>query len=244
VKSYPINIKPYGQRAVLMEWPNKVEESILEDILQFVECFKALNLPNWEMSAAYNSLTLVNFREEVDFENINELILECYSKRMDSKVKNERFLWKIPVCYNIDFGIDIEEVSKTLKLSVKELIELHTSFEYMVYGIGFLPGFMYLGGLPEALEIPRRKEPRLSVAKGSVGLASKQTGIYPQDSPGGWNIIGSCPIPIFNPKLEKPCFVNVGDKIQFYEISRAEYDLRKIEGEVGIYKPEKIALDA
>lgn len=244
MKSYPINIKPYGQRAVLVEWPNNVDESILEDILQFIECFKTLNLPGWEMSAAYNSLTLVNSKEEVDFENIEKLILECYSKRMDSKVKNERFLWKIPVCYDVDFGIDIEEVSKTLKLSIKELIELHTSFEYTVYGIGFLPGFMYLGGLPATLEIPRRKEPRLSVAKGSVGLASKQTGIYPQDSPGGWNIIGSCPIPIFNPSLEKPCFVNVGDKIQFHNISRAEYDLRKIEGEVGIYKPEKITLDA
>nr|WP_299167349.1 5-oxoprolinase subunit PxpB [uncultured Allomuricauda sp.] len=244
MKSYPINIKQYGQNSVLVEWPNIVDEAILEDILQFVESFKNLNLAGWEMSAAYNSLTLVNSKEEVNFENIEKLILECYSKRMDSKVKNERFLWKIPVCYDVDFGIDIEEVSKTLKLSIKELIELHTSFKYTVYGIGFLPGFMYLGGLPATLEIPRRKEPRLAVAKGSVGLASKQTGIYPQDSPGGWNIIGSCPIPIFNPKLEKPCFVNVGDKIQFYKISRAEYDLHKIEGEVGIYKPEKIALNA
>lgn len=244
MKSYPINIKPYGQRAVLVEWPNNVDESILEEILQLVDCFKTLNLPGWEMSAAYNSLTLVNSKEEIDFETVEKLILECYSNRRDSKIKNEQFLWRIPVCYDSEFGIDMEEVSKTLKLPIEELVKLHTSNKYTVYGIGFLPGFMYLGGLPAALEIPRRKEPRLSVSKGSVGLASKQTGIYPQDSPGGWNIIGSCPIPIFNPKLENPCFVNVGDKIQFYKISRAEYDLRKIEGEVGIYKPEKVPLNA
>ena len=103
---------------------------------------------------------------------------------------------------------------------------------------------MYLGGLPKALEIPRRKEPRLHVVKGSVGLAAKQTGVYPQDSTGGWNIIGRCPIPIFNAKAVKHCFVNVGDKIMFYQITRAEYDLRKIEGEVGIYTPEKVTLDA
>ncbi|WP_420601943.1 5-oxoprolinase subunit PxpB [Flagellimonas sp.] len=244
MKSYPISIKPYGQNAVLVEWPNAVDESILEDILQFIDSFKELNLPGWEMSAAYNSLTMVNYQEEIDQEAIKKIITDLYSSNKQFKKKPEQHLWRIPVCYDLDFGIDLEETCSTLNLSIEKLIELHTSFEYVVYGIGFLPGFMYLGGLPEALEIPRRKEPRLSVAKGSVGLAGKQTGIYPQDSPGGWNIIGSCPIPIFNPSLEKPCFVNVGDKIQFHKISRAEYDLRKIECEVGIYKLEKIELNA
>jgi allophanate hydrolase subunit 1 len=86
--------------------------------------------------------------------------------------------------------------------------------------------------------------PRLQVFKGSVGLAGKQTGIYPQDSPGGWNIIGNCPISLFNVNLENPCFVSVGDQIQFYAISRAEYDLHKIETEVGIYNLDKIKIDA
>ncbi|SNZ00107.1 5-oxoprolinase subunit PxpB [Flagellimonas pacifica] len=244
MKSYPISIKPYGQNAVLVEWPNTVDESILKDILQFIDSFKELNLPGWEMSAAYNSLTMVNYYEEIDHEEIKKIITNCYSSNKQFEKKPKQCLWRIPVCYNLDFGIDLEETCKSLKLSKEKLIELHTSFEYVVYGIGFLPGFMYLGGLPEALEIPRRKEPRLSVAKGSVGLAGKQTGIYPQDSPGGWNIIGSCPIPIFDPSLKKPCFANVGDRIQFYKISRAEYDLRKIECEVGIYKLEKIRLNA
>ena len=103
---------------------------------------------------------------------------------------------------------------------------------------------MYLGGLPASLEIPRRAEPRLKVPKGSVGLASKQTGIYPQESPGGWNIIGNCPVDLFDPKKDDPCFVKVGDKIQFERISKAEYKLHKIEGEVGIYEPEKVVLNA
>ncbi len=244
MKNYSINIKPFGKRAILIEWPKKVDESILEDILDFSNSFKNLNLPNWEMSAAYNSLTMVNSAKDIDFKEIVPLIKDCYSKKTSSANKSERYLWRIPVCYDSDFAIDLEETSKTLGISIKKLIDLHTSNQYTVYGIGFLPGFMYLGGLPAELEIPRRKEPRLLVSKGSVGLAGKQTGIYPQDSPGGWNIIGSCPIPIFDTKVEKPCFVNVGDKIQFYQISKAEYDLHKIETEVGIYKLEKTPLHA
>lgn len=244
MKNYSIDIKPFGKRAILIEWPKQVDESILEDILDFSNSFKNLNLPNWEMSAAYNSLTMVNNIEDIDFQEMEKLIQDCYSKRTISKTDEGRYLWRIPVCYDSDFGIDLEEVSQSLKITTKELIEFHTSNQYTVYGIGFLPGFMYLGGLPSELEIPRRSEPRLSVEKGSVGLAGKQTGIYPQDSPGGWNIIGSCPVPIFNSKQENPCFVNVGDKIQFYQISKAEYDLRKIETEVGIYKLENTPLNA
>nr|WP_299485565.1 5-oxoprolinase subunit PxpB [uncultured Allomuricauda sp.] len=244
MKNYSINIKPFGKRAVLIEWPKKVDESILEDILDFSNSFKNLNLPNWEMSAAYNSLTMVNNTEDIDFVEMVPLIKDCYSKKTSSDNKSKRFLWRIPVCYDSDFAIDLQETSKTLGVSAKELIDLHTGNQYTVYGIGFLPGFMYLGGLPAELEIPRRKEPRLLVNKGSVGLAGKQTGIYPQDSPGGWNIIGSCPIPIFDARIENPCFVNVGDKIQFYQISKAEYDLHKIETEVGIYKLEKTPLHA
>ena len=244
MKSYPINIKSFGECAVLVEWPPKVDESILMDILDFVDSFKALKIPGWEMVIAYNSVTMVNNEDPVDFKKIESLITDCYSGRHGSKITRQHNLWNIPVCYDLEFGTDLQEVSKTLDLSIEELIAQHTSHQYIVYGIGFLPGFMYLGGLPKSLEVPRRSEPRLAVAKGSVGLAGKQTGVYPQDSPGGWNIIGNCPIPLFNPKLQEPCFVKVGDKVQFHAISKAEYDLHKIEGEVGIYKPEKVVLNA
>ncbi len=244
MKSYPITIKPFGESALLIEWPEQVEESILTDILRFVEVFKELGLPNWEMSVAYNSLTMVHHGEPIDLDEIEKTIMDCHGRTRSGATKRARYQWTLPVCYDLEFGIDLEEVCKVLELSREELIQQHTSQEYLVYGIGFLPGFMYLGGLPPSLEIPRRAEPRLQVAKGSVGLAAKQTGIYPQDSPGGWNIIGNCPIPLFNPLAEEACFVKVGDKIRFQEITRAEYELHKIEAEVGIYKPENKILDA
>jgi KipI family sensor histidine kinase inhibitor len=245
MKTYSIVIKPFGENAVLIEWPNKVEESILQDILQYCNHLKSkcLDLKSWELIPAYNSLLLLNKYEKLDFKKRSKELKAWYTEKKDTP-SSQGTLWKLPVCYDMEFGIDQEELSGILGLSTKDLIDLHTSLVFTVYGIGFLPGFMYLGGLPASLETPRKATPRLDVKKGSVGLAGKQTGIYPQDSPGGWNIIGNCPIPIFNVEKEEPCFVKVGDKIQFYEITRKEHELHSIEANVGIYNIEKISLDA
>ena len=244
MKKFPITIKPFGDSAVLIEWPSQVDGAILNEILDFVDAFKALGLPQWEMSVAYHSLTMVHRGEGMDFVDTKELLIDCHKGLKPTENKRKQHLWTLPVCYDGEFGIDIMEVCQRLGLSKEELIDLHTSQQYLVYGIGFLPGFMYLGGLPGSLEIPRRSAPRSQVAKGSVGLAAKQTGIYPQESPGGWNIIGSCPVPLFDPKADRPTFVKVGDRVRFQSIERAEYELHKIEAEVGIYKPDKMLLDA
>ncbi|GMN09004.1 5-oxoprolinase subunit PxpB [Croceitalea sp. MTPC9] len=243
MKSYPITVKDFGKKAILVEWPIEIEEGILNDIIRFKTILKNQFKEGLEFVPAYNSLTIISSNDSFDLQDFKNELPRLYSDRKIT-VKTNKFLWKIPVCYDNEFGIDLEEVASHLKTSITELIESHSSYEYTVYGIGFLPGFMYLGGLPKSLETKRKKTPRLKVAKGAVGLAGKQTGIYPQESPGGWNIIGNCPIPIFNVDSEKPCFVQVGDKIKFESITRAEHDLFKIEGEVGIYQPEKIALDA
>lgn len=245
MKKFPISIRPFGVHAVLIEWPVKVEEAILNDILTFIAHLRknCLKEGNWELVPAYNSLTLVLRYDTIDFDSFEVQLKQWYNEKQEN-TKLENYLWKLPVCYDAAFGIDLEEVSQKLKMSVPELIKRHTENTYTVYGIGFLPGFMYLGGLPEELEVPRRVNPRSKVLKGAVGLAGKQTGVYPQESPGGWNILGNCSVPIFDPKKETPCLVNVGDKVQFYAISKAEYDLHKIEAEVGIYKMEKIKIDA
>ncbi len=245
MKNFPIHIKPFGNKAILVEWPAEIQETILSDILGFVDAFSNGYSAEWELIPSYNSVTMVWKGAKIpDFETVKTSIEEAYAKRKKFFRKKENFLWKLPVCYDLEFGLDLKETSEKLNLSTQELISLHTSHEYLVYGIGFLPGFMYLGGLPDKLQTPRRKQPRLQVNKGSVGLAAKQTGIYPQDSPGGWNIIGNCPIPIFDVSKASPCFVGIGDRIQFESISRAEYDLRKIEAEIGIYNLEKIGMDA
>ncbi len=242
---YSISIRPFGVHAILVEWPQRVDEAILNDILLFIEHLqhKCLDTHNWEIVPSYNSITLIHREKPIDYNHYKQKIESWYKKGAKLK-KRQRFLWRLPVCYDLEFGIDLQEVSEKLNKSIPEIIELHTNSQYTVYGIGFLPGFMYLGGLPSELEVPRRPEPRLKVQKGAVGLAGKQTGIYPQESPGGWNIIGNCTVTMFNPKNENPCFVNVGDRVQFYAIERAEYDLHKIESEVGIYQLQKSIIDA
>lgn len=245
MNSPAINIKPFGVHAILIEWPNEVKETILDSILRF-EYFlqtEALTDKDWEMVPSYNSLLLFNRNEPIDFEGMSKRIFKWYEQVRHTH-HPDRFLWRLPVSYDLEFGLDLEETAGKLNKSIPEIIALHTAPTYTVYGIGFLPGFMYLGGLEKELELPRKATPRMKVAKGAVGIAGKQAGIYPQESPGGWNIIGNCSVPIFDATKKDPCFVNVGDKIQFYEISRAEFDLHKIEAEVGIYKLEKIKINA
>jgi len=243
VKNYPITLKPFGEKAILIEWPIMVEEGILFDIIRFKTVLETEFNTNFELIPAYNSITIISNTEDFNFTDLEEKIPKLYQTKR-TLIETKRTLWKLPVCYDPEFGIDLDEVASNLKMTSSELIKIHSSQKYTVYGIGFLPGFMYLGGLPKTIETKRRETPRLKVEKGAVGLAGKQTGIYPQESPGGWNIIGNCPIPIFNANTDDPCFVNVGDKIEFESISRAAYELHKIECEIGIYKPEKIALDA
>ena len=230
---------------MLIEWPEKVDEKVLNDILAYSDYLKkeCLDSAQWELIPAYNSLTLVSRQKISDPSKFIDQLRTWHAKIKD-RVPLKRQLWKLPVCYDAEFGIDLEDVANTLQMSIAQVVETHTNQTYTVYGIGFLPGFMYLGGLPESLEVPRKESPRLKVEQGSVGLAGKQTGIYPQESPGGWNIIGNCPIPIFNVDKAEPCFVDVGDRIQFYSITRAEYDLHRIEAEVGIYNIEKSVVDA
>lgn len=240
-----IYIKPFGVHSVLIEWPNEVSEHILEKILHF-ETFlskEVLTEHVWELVPSYNSLLVINRTEEIDFAKISADIHSWYGQLKET-AKPDRYLWRLPVTYDLEFGLDLEDVANQLNKSKEEVIALHTGATYTVYGIGFLPGFMYLGGINKELELPRRANPRPEVLKGAVGIAGKQAGIYPQESPGGWNIIGNCAVPIFDASKENPCFVSVGDKIEFYKISKAEHDLRLIEAEVGIYKPEKIKIDA
>lgn len=245
MKSSSIHIKPFGVHAVLIEWPNEVNEVILNKILQFEAVLqsKYLKGPDWEYVPAYNSLLVVNKEVTLKYVSFSKQLQDWY-QNMGDMVPYKRYLWRLPVSYENEFGIDLEEISKQLNIETKEIIALHTSHVYTVYGIGFLPGFMYLGGLPTVLETARKVTPRMIVKKGAVGIAGKQTGIYPQESPGGWNIIGNCPVPIFDATKQEPCFVSVGDQIQFYEVSRAKYDLHKIEVEVGIYQPEKMEINA
>jgi inhibitor of KinA len=132
---------------------------------------------------------------------------------------------QIPVCYHLSMASDLTALAKAKNLSVEDVIQLHTQTVYHVYMIGFMPGFPYMGNVADAIQMPRLAVPRTKVVAGSVGIAGQQTGIYPQDSPGGWNIIGRTPYRLFDATKEHPCLLQAGDRVQFYAIDLDEFDV-------------------
>lgn len=220
--------KPFGKQAILIEWKPLIDEEILNTILLFKEKIsrEKSNLFS-DIIIGYNSLTLKYQHEFADFSQEVEALKSIYKTDFKLlKVKNS--IWEIPVCYDLEFGIDLEEIATKSNLSLEEIIQLHSEKLYTVFFIGFLPGFLYLGGLDSKLFIDRKPNPRLKVPKGAVAIGGKQTGIYPSESAGGWNIIGKTPINFFNIENENPCFAKAGDKIKFIPISVEEfYQLEK-----------------
>ncbi len=134
-------------------------------------------------------------------------------------------IWEIPVRYSPATGRDLESVAQLKGFSVQELVSLHSSTPYRIHFFGFMPGFMYLAGLPEGLYLPRKKVPDRQVPKGSVAIGGTQTGIYPSSSPGGWHLIGLSPVCFFNPNLSSPVFASPGELVEFVPISEAEFGL-------------------
>lgn len=135
-------------------------------------------------------------------------------------------LWRLPVCYGdeiVGFGSDLNELADACGLTPVEVIRLHSSATYDVYMLGFLPGFPFMGCLPEELSRPRRSDPRVCVPAGSVATAGILTAVYPWESPGGWHLIGACPVPLFSAAWQQPALLRPGDRVRFRAVGRAEY---------------------
>ena len=173
-----------------------------------------------ECVPAYGSLT-VYFSENISVTAVRVLLSELIAQVADT-IHPSSLLGNqicIPVCYDPSLGTDLPWVSSHLNLSLEEIISLHTSVAYRVYMIGFIPGFPYMGTIPEQLEVPRKQTPSLKIPMGSVAIAGKQTGIYPAEVPGGWQVIGRTPLRMFDPS-QSPCsFLNAGDIVQFKPIT-------------------------
>ena len=137
---------------------------------------------------------------------------------------------EIPVLYGGEMGPDLAHVAENAGISEEEVVKRHSAPEYLIYMLGFTPGFTYLGGLDPSIETPRLKTPRVSIPAGSVGIAGKQTGIYPIASPGGWQLIGRTPVRMYDPLRETPILPRAGQYIHFFPITEEEY--RKIEAEI------------
>jgi len=158
-----------------------------------------------------------------------EEILRGYIERMEKEELAEPRLVEIPVCYGGEFGPDLQDVAESHGMTAERAVELHASTSYLVYFLGFAPGFAYLGELPEALVTPRLATPRRSVPAGSVGIAGSQTGVYPIATPGGWRLLGRTPVGMFRPERAEMSLLRIGDRVRFVPISQVQVAKLKLE---------------
>lgn len=228
---FPYKISSLGDAALLIDFGNWIDEDINKHIIQLAADINANKLPGIiEAVPAYSSLAvfydiyaLKNQNEKLStFENAKYLIENVISSTHTTNSPSST-LFRIPVCYEHDCAPDLKSVSSSLGLSEEEVVALHVSKLYRVYMIGFLPGFAYMGEVDHRI-ITARKSNLSNVRAGSVGIAGKQTGIYPLNSPGGWNIIGRTPLKMFLPEKDTPVLLKAGDTIQFYPISYDEFE--------------------
>ncbi len=145
--------------------------------------------------------------------------------------------WVLPACYAGDFAPDLAEVAERSGMSADAVVALHAATDYRVCILGFVPGFAYLSGVPQALRLPRRTSPRTAVPAGSVAIAGEMSGVYPLESPGGWHLIGRCPVPMFDPAAEPPVFLAPGDVVRFSPVDADAYAALRARVEAGTFDP-------
>jgi inhibitor of KinA len=219
-----------GSNAFTIEMGNSIEESINKKVLALFYHLKNLNIPYViDIIPAYCTVTVIlnnitGLRKEK--ENTFSFIQKKIESAIDQCDFNKSFpsrLIEIPVCYDVSMGLDLEEMAGQNKIPVDDIISIHSKKTYHVFMIGFLPGFAYMGSVDHRIRTPRKIMPRTIVPAGSVGIAGEQTGIYPFDSPGGWNIVGRTPIKMFDVKKENPVLLNAGDEVRFISVTLKEY---------------------
>lgn len=214
----------YGNNGLLLTWEAEMTQKVLYSVLEYQEKIIKLKLKLiLDVIQSNNSLLIIYDFKKIGFKSLQHLLERLFSLFSDTIQLPKQYCWEIPVCYDAYFGIDLDEITQKTTLSKEEIIQLHTAPTYQVFSIGFLPGFLYLGGLDKRLHIDRKSTPRLEVKKGAVGIGGMQTGIYPKTSPGGWQIIGNSPLNFFDVSNEKPCFAKAGDFIKFVAVSLEEY---------------------
>lgn len=225
-----------GDRALVVEFGDKIEEQVNSKIRSLTVAIEQEGIIGInETIPTYRSLMVIYDPMIMELGELISVLKSIILKMHELELPGAKVI-EIPTLYGGEYGPDIEFVAKHNKISIDEVIKIHTDREYLIYMIGFTPGFPYLGGMSDKIEAPRLQNPRTKIPVGSVGIAGKQTGIYPVESPGGWQLIGRTPVKLYDPCREDPVLLNAGDYIKFVSIDENEYkNIEDLERE-GKYK--------
>lgn len=212
-----------GDKSLVMEFGNSIKPEINAKIRNMVMAIDENTIKGIsEIIPTYRSILIIYDPLLIEYNNLIEYLKETYSSLGDSSEGATRIV-ELPTVYGGEYGPDIEFVAKHNNLTVEQVIKLHSSTDYLLYMLGFTPGFGYLGGMKKEIETPRLQVPRTKIPAGSTGIAGNQTGIYPIDSPGGWQLIGRTPVKLYDPLATTPILLNAGDYVRFVPISEKEY---------------------
>lgn len=218
-----ISIVPYSDRGLLINFEARIDRAIhgrvlaMADILHDMVGIEAV-IP------AYCSITVIFDTTEISFPQLRDAIASVDMASLNVTQSTSSRQITIPVCYDAEFALDMDAVSIQTGRKEEEIIGMHTSTGFYVYMLGFMPGFAYMGDLPEDYFCQRKPIPRTRVPQGSVGLAGLQTAVYPFETPGGWQIIGRTPIRMFDPNADPPHLLQAGDLVRFERVTKGEFD--------------------
>lgn len=219
-----IRFQPASDQTLLIHFGEEISLETHREIVSFLKLLESEPVNGiLNLHPAYCSV-LVKFDALRFSHSEMESLLEPHLTRLHEVSPPEPRRREIPVCYNTDHGPDLQDVAVLHGMTEDEVIRVHSSAEYVVYFLGFVPGFAYLGGLPSALQTPRLASPRKRVPAGSVAIGGNQTGVYPISTPGGWRLIGRTPIELFRPQAEEKSFLSIGDRVTFVPINGEEFE--------------------
>lgn len=218
-----VKIMTAGDSSILVEFGKEISPEVNQKITATVQLMREQHIEGVvDLIPAFCSL-LINYDPRVvTYDELKERMQHLLKMDVKSDAQRRR-IFEIPVCYGGEYGPDIENIAEHAGLAVDEVIKIHSSRDYLIYMLGFLPGFCYLGGLDERIHTPRLANPRININAGSVGIGGSQTGIYPLNSPGGWQLMGMTPVKTYDPLREVPILVEAGDYIRFVPIDETEY---------------------
>ena len=231
-----IKIHTAGDSSVLIEFGQEISPEINAKITAFVHLMKAQHVEGVkDMIPAFTSL-LINYDPRVvNYGALKERLEKLLKLEVSQETAPSR-IFDIPVCYGGAYGPDLADVAAFHGVSEEQVIQMHSGRDYLIYMLGFLPGFAYLGGLDKMLATPRLDSPRVRIEPGSVGIGGEQTGIYPMASPGGWRLIGQTPLSLYDEEKENSVPYEAGDYIRFVPITPEQYEQIASEVSAGTYQ--------
>ncbi|MFR0597105.1 5-oxoprolinase subunit PxpB [Limosilactobacillus mucosae] len=236
-------IIPVGDQALAIEFANRIDPVVNRHLQQIGRYILKQHLSAVKtIIPAYRTLTVTFDGSQTSFEELKDQLKPLIEQSMSAPLPPSK-TWLIPVCYGGKHGPDLDDVARFAGLSAEEVVNEHVSKAYLIYFLGFLPGFAYMGSVDRKIAMPRLEQPRLAIPAGSVGIAGKQTGFYPVASPGGWRIIGQTPLKLYDEK-NPASFYHAGDSVKFFAVDEDEFQKIQLADQLGKYQVKAVTSDA